>query len=184
MKRRDGSRRPGAAARLGLIGMLLVALQSTVSSETRIAVLDFQLNDLTLLPGNQKELERTASIGPMLEDALRGFAQVQIVEVDPAAAREADAALGYLFDHSEVAARLGATYGADWILVGRLHKPSFLFAYLMARLVDTRTGKVAEDIVVEIKGTQPVVTRKGVLRLAEKLKARIDAGPGPTPDTP
>lgn len=165
-----------ATARLALGCLLLMGMQSPVWPEESIAVLDFELNDLTLLSGGPEELERTASIGPLLEDALRNVTDVRIIRIDPEAAREADAAVGYLFEHGEVAARLGADHGADWILVGRLHKPSFLFAYLMARLVDTGTGKIAEDLLVEIKGQQDVVTRKGVERLARKIAHRLEAG--------
>lgn len=165
-----------AAARLALSCLLLMGIQSPVWSADSIAVLDFELNDLTLLSEGPEELERTASIRPLLVEALRTVADVRIIEIDPEAAREADAAVGYLFEHNEVAARLGAAHGADWILVGRLHKPSFLFAYLMARLVDTRTGKVAEDLLVEIKGQQEIVTKKGAERLARKIAHRLKAG--------
>ncbi len=34
------------------------------SAQTRIAVLDFELNDVTLLPWAPEELERTASVAP------------------------------------------------------------------------------------------------------------------------
>ncbi|MGB5833724.1 MAG: DUF2380 domain-containing protein [Thiohalocapsa sp.] len=139
-------------------------------------MLDFELNDLTLLPNTDEELARTASIRPMLEEALSEAGDVRIVSIDPDAASEADAAFGYLFEHEEVAGKLGAAHGADWILVGRLHKPSYLFAYLMARLVDTKSGEIAEDLLVEIKGQQDVVTRKGVERLAQKLSTRLGAG--------
>ena len=100
---------------------------------------------------------------------------VRIVSIDPAVARKADAGVGYLFEHADAAAELGRAHGADWILVGRLHKPSFLFSYLMARLVDTRAGKVAEDLIVEVKGQQHIVMRKGIERLAEKLSVRLKA---------
>lgn len=163
-----------------LLALLLLGSITLAKGETRIAVLDFQLNDLTLLPNEPQELARTASIRPMLEDALDDLPGVHVVSVDPTAAQAADAAVGYLFEHSEVAGRLGSDHGADWILVGRLHKPSFLFAYLMARLVNTSTGKVAEDIVVEIKGGPGVVTEKGVSRLAEKLSVRLAASQSKT----
>jgi hypothetical protein len=136
-------------------------------------VLDFELNDLTLQPRTPEELERTASIRPLLENALAPASDIRLVGIDAATADRANAGVGYLFDHPEVAARLGDEHGADWVLVGRLHKPSFLFAYLMARLVDTDTGELAEDYIVEVKGQQDVVTAKGVERLAEKIEKRI-----------
>lgn len=155
---------------------LLLAGSPAAYAQPSLAVLNFELNDLTGYPGGDAERERTASIRPLLEDALsRVSPDIRLVDIDRDAVRRADAGVGYLFEHHDAAARLGADHGADWILVGRLTKPSFLFAYLMARLVDVRTGKVAEDIVVEVKGQQHVVTAKGVARLAEKLKPRLQA---------
>ena len=155
--------------------LLLMILPCCARAESTLAVLEFELNDLTLLPNGQEELMRTAALQPMLEEALTKTGTVRVIRIDPVAARDADAAFGYLFEHSAEAALLGAAHGADWVLVGRLHKPSFLFAYLMARLVDTRTGKVVEDLLVEVKGQQQVVTRKGIDRLSSKLVARLEA---------
>ena len=157
-------------------GLLTANLLPAAQAQSTLAVLDFELNDLTLLPNTDAERERTASLRPMLEQELRDAGDVRVVEIDPAAIGEADAAFGYLFEHPEVVARLGAANGADWVVVGRLHKPSDLFVYLMARLVDVSTGQVAEDLLVEIKGLQDVVSRKGIERLAQKLSPRLRAG--------
>ena len=48
---------------------------------------------------------------------------------------------GYLFDHHDLAAQLAKQYHADYVLVGRLHKPSFLFIYLMAHLIDVKNER-------------------------------------------
>jgi hypothetical protein len=137
-------------------------------SQETIAVLDFELNDLTLDPNNATERERTASIRPMLQDALvaHGFAPAA---VDAAAQSAADAGVGYLFDHPDVAASLGKTVGADWIVVGRVHKSSFLFAYLKAHVVNAHTGTQVGDLVVEVKGPQQALTRRGVEALAQQI---------------
>lgn len=145
-----------------------------VAAGVAIAILDFELNDLTLMPQTPEELERTASIKPLLEDALRERGEFRPVPVDAAAVAAADAGFGYLFEHHDAAARLGRELGADWIVVGRVHKPSFLFAYLMAHLIDTQAERLAADIVVEVKGPQEMVTKKGVERLAQKVEEAID----------
>ena len=134
-------------------------------------MLDFELNDLTLDPGNPAERERTASIRPMLRDLLAK--NHNMVEVSAAAQSAADRGAGYLFDHSDVAAALGRTVGADWVIVGRVHKPSFLFVYLKAHVVDVRTGELAADLVVEVKGPQQALTRRGAERLAEQIETAI-----------
>lgn len=159
-----------------------IALMGTptaaVAGGGRIAVLEFELIDLTPLPGGAAELARTASLKPGLEQALENRYGYQPVAVDPKQVREANAGVGYLFDHSDIAATLGGRLGADWIAVGRIHKPSFLFAYLMVHLVEVESGRLMKDIIVEVKGPQAPVTARGVERLAEKIHAALARGPG------
>ncbi|MCP5304468.1 MAG: DUF2380 domain-containing protein [Chromatiaceae bacterium] len=150
---------------------------SPCAGATGVAVLAFESRNLTPIADTAADRQYVASLGVMLEEALGQAADTEIVSIDPAVADEANAGVGYLFEHGDVAAQLARAQGADWIVVGRLHKPSFLFSYLMARLVDARTGEVAEDLVIEIKGQQDVVTRKGIQRLAGKLAARLNAHP-------
>jgi hypothetical protein len=137
---------------------------------TRIAVLDFELKDLTLAPGVPEEIQRTALIKPLLENQLKQ-AGYEIVTIDSEVQQRADSGRGYLFDHIETAASLGEDVGADYVIIGRLHKPSFLFAYLMARLVKVQTGHVIGDYISEVKGSQKKLTIKGV----ESLTVKIDS---------
>lgn len=69
---------------LSVIASLFLAASAQTAPDDRIAVLEFELNDLTLDPGNSAELERTASIKPMLEKALTA-ANHPTVAVDAAA---------------------------------------------------------------------------------------------------
>jgi len=48
--------------------------------------------------------------------------------------------VGYLFDHHDVAAKLGKQFGADYVLVGRLHKPSLC----IIKTAIYRTFKITE----------------------------------------
>jgi hypothetical protein len=171
----------GALLALWLGGGL--AWASPLHAETALAILDFELNDLTLLPQTPEELTRTASIRPLLEEALRERGGIRLVTVPKEAANGANAGFGYLFDHPEAAARLGQEQGADWILVGRLHKPSFLFAYLMANLVDTRDVTLAASFTVEVKGPADQVTARGVKRLAEQINQTLKPASTPGVDT-
>ena len=50
-----------------------------------------------------------------------------------------------LFNFNEVAAQLGKQSNADWVVVGRHSKPSFLFSYLMAHLINVRTQQLVGD---------------------------------------
>lgn len=165
--------------RAAFVALLLPALDSNglVYARDSIAVLEFELYNLTPIADTPEDRMRLATLRGMVEQGLRDNADIDIdiVAIDPATVAEANAGFGYLFEHADVAAELGLAHGATWVLVSRLHKPSFLFSYLMARLVDTRTRSVAEDLVVEIKGQQQVVTRKGIERLVQKLLPRLNA---------
>jgi hypothetical protein len=68
-----------------------------------------------------------------------------------------------------VAAELARQVGADYILVGRLHKPSFLFAYLMGHLVSVRDSQLIGNYISEIKGSDKKLTLKGVESLIVKI---------------
>lgn len=146
----------------------LILAGAEASEKTRIAVLDFELKDLTLAPGIPAEIARTASIKPLLEQELKksGYEIVDIASDDQ---RRADAGVGYLFDHHDSAANLARNYGADYIIVGRLHKPSFLFIYLMAHLIDVKKTKLVGDYLSEVKGGEKKLTLKGVESLVVKI---------------
>ena len=107
-----------------LITLLLLSLVSiNLYATPRIAVLEFELKDLTLKPGVPAEIERTASIKPLLEGELRS-AGYQIINIPLPEQQAANSGVGYLFDHADVSAQLGKKFSADYVLVGRLHKPS------------------------------------------------------------
>jgi len=158
---------------VGQLGVLSAA--SASAQKPAIAVLNFELNDLTLTPGIAEEKERTASIGPMLRQVLETQYGFELVAIDSATQDTADEAFGYLFDHHDVAAELGREAGSDWIVVGRVHKASFLFVYLKAQVIDTKTHRLIADLIVEVKGPQKRLTIKGVESLARQIAAAITA---------
>jgi hypothetical protein len=152
---------------------LLILFSFPVFADTRIAVLDFDLNDLTLLPRTPEELERTASVAPLLRAALVKKGGYELVTIDPEMQAKADVSFGYLFEHLDVAADLGRRFEVDWIAVGRVHKPSFLFVYLKVRLVNVKTQRLAGDYVVEVKGYLKKLTERGAASLAERIDQTI-----------
>ncbi|MGZ5018203.1 MAG: DUF2380 domain-containing protein [Methylobacter sp.] len=161
--------------------LFLIALSITsVNAETSIAILNFELNDLTLAPRTPAEINRTASLKPLLEKELKN-AGYQIISIDLAAQHKANSGFGYLFDHDDVAAGLGRTASADYVLVGRLHKPSFLFAYIMGHLIRTQDGKLIGNYISEIKGGDEKLTLKGIESLASKIDKDLDNRYTPPP---
>ena len=68
-----------------LIGLMLVmymAFSDPVNAAPRIAVLNFELLDETLLPNVPKELTRTASMKPLLEQAISQLGDYEIVQIN------------------------------------------------------------------------------------------------------
>ena len=49
------------------------------------------------------------------------------------------------------------------------------FVYLKAQLIDTRTGQIAADFVVEIKGPQKKLTKKGTEALARQISSALES---------
>jgi len=158
---------------LSVIVLLFIAGSAQADPHERIAVLEFELNDLTLDPRNTAELERTASIGPMLEKALTE-ANYTMMPVDPSAQGDADKGVGYLFDHADAAATLGRSVNANWVIVGRVHKASFLFVYFKVHVVKVATAEQIADLIVEVKGPQNALTAQGVQSLAKQIAAVIE----------
>jgi hypothetical protein len=154
-----------------LLFLLLISFETIAAP--KIAVLDFELKDLTLAPGIPTEIQRTASIKPLLEAELRkgGY---EIVNIPISAQNQANSGIGYLFDHPDVAGQLGKQFNADYVLVGRLHKPSFLFAYLMGNMAKVSTGQWAGNFISESKGPNAELTIKAVESLVVKIDKVLD----------
>lgn len=126
---------------------------------------------MTANPRVPEELERTASLKPLLENSLAAKGDYRMMAVDRATQVAATKSVGYLWSYPDEAAALGKSKQAQYVLVGRLTKPSFLFVYFEARLVDADTGKAVGEFYVEVKGQQDRVTPKGI----DKLSRQIDS---------
>jgi hypothetical protein len=150
--------------------LLYTLFISTAHAEVRVAILDFELKDVTYLPNRPEEIERTASIKPLLTAELQK-AGLTILPIDSTAQQALNMGEGYLFDHVDVAAQLGKKVNADYVIVGRLHKPSFLFAYLLTEIVDVKSGTLVDSLSVETKGGEKKLTGKAIEMLADKINA-------------
>ena len=147
-----------ASAVCGYAVMLWLAFPATASAN--VMVLDFELKDLTIYQDNSEEIERTARFKPLLEQALSDLAQLQIVNYDIREQAKADIGRGYLYDHHDIVADFGRAHQARWVVVGRVHKPSYLFSYLKVLLIDVAAGSMAADLTVELKGQQDKFIKK------------------------
>lgn len=148
-------------------------LLSNAGAAQRIAVSDFELNDITSLPNTSQEQLRTASIRPLLEQAISQSGDYEIIHINAAAQAAANSSFGYLFRFNDLAAKLGEQFGADWIMVSQHSKPSFLFSYLMAHVINVQTQQLVASYDIELKGNHEKVTQRGVKSLANKIHALI-----------
>lgn len=160
--------------------IVLFLVSAALSAETKIAILDFELIDVTLAPRIPAEIQRTAAIKPMLEAELKK-AGYQIVSINLQNQHRANAGVSYLFEHHDVAAALAKQAGADYILVGKLHKPSFLFAYLIGHLINADKGVQLGSYTVETKGGDKKLTLKAVETFADLLDNDLDKKYTPPP---
>lgn len=159
---------------ISLILLVYLAFRYPVNAAPRIAILNFKLLDETLLPNTPEELTRTASMKPLLEQAIRRLGDYEIVQISVNDQNAATAGIGYLLNFNDVAAKLGKQSGADWVVVGQHSKHSFLYSYLMVHLVNVKTQSLTGDFPTELKGTNPKVTQRSINSLAKKLTARIE----------
>ncbi|CZF84123.1 hypothetical protein GCE9029_04214 [Grimontia celer] len=155
--------------------LVITALFFSASSlSSGIAVLSFELADLTQVDNNTEEVIRTASLAPMLRKALNGEHGYDTVQIPLDAYENANQGFGYLFEHADSAAELGESLGADWIVITRIHKPSFLFSYLIVQVVNVKAKRAYPELIVEIKGQQAEMNQRGVDKLAEKIHSQIE----------
>jgi hypothetical protein len=155
-----------------VLWLILLSSHSSYAAQ-RIAILNFELNDITSLPNTPAELERTASMTPLLINALPQIGEYEIVAVDADMQKSANAGFGYLFHFHDVAAQLGQQLGVDWIIVSQHSKPSFLYSYLITHLIRVKTQTLVGRYDIELKGNHATVTAHGINRLANKISADI-----------
>ncbi|MCX7089002.1 MAG: DUF2380 domain-containing protein [Methylococcales bacterium] len=160
--------------------LALTLFVTYAQAATRIAVLDFELKDLTLAPNIPAEIARTAGIKTQLEGEL-GHAGYEIISIPLKDQARANAGFGYLFDHHDVAADLAKKVKADYVLVGRLHKPSFLFAYLIGHLIRVNDAQLIGNYTIETKGGDKTLTHKAIESLTVKIDQDLDKRYSPPP---
>ena len=164
-------------ARSALTAALMLMLAPAASAEISIAILDFELNDITGLRAPEEQ-RRTASLAPLLRDAMSQMNGYDVTAIEPDAQVRANAGVGYLFNQPEAAAALAETSGAKWIVAGMLQKSSYLFAYVTVRVSNVTTKQLIGEFNIRLEGpmTDDRITRRGMQRIAAQVDAAIEVG--------
>lgn len=158
-----------------LLALMLIGAASTGIAAPRIAVLDFELNDITSLPNTPTELQRTATMAPLLIEAFNKTDHYQTIAIPTDLQKAANGSFGYLFRFPDEAATLGQQQHVDWIVVSQHSKPSFLFSYLWVYLVDVPSKAIVARYDIELKGSHEKVTQHAIASLAKKIHETIAA---------
>ncbi len=155
------------------IVLIGIAFSASVNAATRVAILNFELMDMTLLPNIPTEITRTASMKPLLEKAIKNIGDYEIIQINTNEIAHANAGISYLYKHHDIAASLGKQSGIDWVIVAQHSKPSFLYSYIKAKLIDVKTSNLLAQFYIELKGTHRKVTEHGIKSLAKKITRKI-----------
>lgn len=158
-------------------------MSGAVMAETKVAVLDMELRDLTLEVSDPKkraeiaanDQENLALTQSLIREGVEQRDHYQLVKIDAKAQKQADKGVGFLFDRPDAAANLGQQYDADYVVVGRYHKPSYLFSYIMLRVVDVDTGKMLEEFKTEVKGRAPETIPRNIDNVMKDLDALLSS---------
>lgn len=164
-------------ARSALTAALMLMLAPAASAEISVAILDFELNDITGLRAPEEE-RRTASLAPLLRDAMSQMNGYDLTAIEPDAQVRANAGVGYLFNQPEAAAALAEASGAKWVVAGMLQKSSYLFAYVTVRVSNVTTKQLIGEFNTRLEGpmTDDRITRRGMQRIAAQVDAAIEVG--------
>jgi len=155
----------------------LVFITHSALADTKIAVPNFELLDLSMKLSdpqkvaeiNAQEQQKLRDIELFLRKGLSNKEGFSIVDISAESKNAADKSTGYLFDCAKCSAELGLSHDADYILIGRLHKPTYLFSYLIVRVFDTHENKLVKEFRSEIKGDPKVAIPGAVGNLVNKI---------------
>ena len=154
-----------------------LCLNTFAYSDTKIAVPDFELLDLTLQLSdpakvteiNAQEQEKLKMIEGILRNGISNTDGFSLVEITTEQRNTADKSAGYLFDCAACAAELGRNHDADYIVIGRHHKPTYLFSYIITRIFDTKTNSLVKEFRSEVKGDPNRAIPGAVVNLLKKI---------------
>jgi hypothetical protein len=110
----------------------------------------------------------------LLEQALVKNGDYEIIHINFDAQAKVNSSFGYLFRFDDLAAKLAESFGADWVIVSQHSKPSFLYSYMLAHLINVKTQKQLANYSIELKGNNVRVTEHAVKLLTLKINESLN----------
>lgn len=169
--------------KINLIKLFLICLLSVNSAwaDSKIAIPDFELLDLTMKLSdpqkvaeiNAQDQQKLRDIETFLKKGLENKQGFIVIPVSDEARQAADKSTGLLFDCAACSAELGRQHNADYIIIGRLHKPTYLFSYLIVRVFDSHENKLVKEFRSEVKGDPKVAIPGAVANLINKISKTL-----------
>lgn len=169
---------------------LTAGVGPAISPPTRVAVLSIGLNDLANQPPNPDLPARLRLLARSLREHLGGNCGYQLVPVDSVVEAAAEIAMGYLYQHPDVAVGLAAAMHADWVVIPRLNRASPWVTDLQAHVVRVRDTVLVSNRIVELKGIELTpelaakLAERGGAWMADQVSQAIEhsaTGPGSSP---
>jgi Protein of unknown function (DUF2380) len=167
---------------IAVIAAAVLAASPSTPAPPKIAVLEFELNDLTPTPNTPDEIAAIALASRLLRHSLATDCGYDVVPVDSVAQHQANSGLGYLFAHPTESAHLANAAGADWVVVGQLTVSSPIVSEFHVELVRVDRATLASAVSIEVKGDpgDSALFATGIAHVARQ----IDRSFGPAPRCP
>lgn len=163
----------------GITGCLLViGLTNPVfaADGPKVAVIAFELNDMTGIPNAKEELERVELLSSKFVENLKAKG-INVVPQGSKVKDEIDRhSPTYLYDNIETAIELNKDSDADYLLVGVAFKPTYLFVYPRLIMVDVKQHKVVMSKVAQLESSwsDQNTTIRTAEKMAQMVKERVD----------
>lgn len=157
-----------------LLALVLLTMTLPALAASPIVVMEFGLKDDTLLPDVPLELARVATLAGYVRARLREQGH-GVAEVVQESALTVQAGNGQLLAHLEPALALARPTGARWLVVGYMHKFSFLVGWTRAHVVEVASGRIVARAEADLRGgmADTRMTARTARNLADQVHALI-----------
>lgn len=151
---------------------LSLALVSVCYARESVIVLQFGLDDDTLIPNAAEEQTRVAAFAPFVRKSLLSLGHKSPMVVTPDALLPL-IANEYLVKFPQAVVNIAKENNVRWIAIGKLRKFSFMESWVRLYLIDAHSGAVVAQAEAEVRGHMS--DARMTQRTANSLGEQIDA---------